>query len=86
MASSSPDADKKLSPVDREVGLALRNLRIARGLSQAELAAQIGVGAVEIENHELGLVRIDVRRLIDLAHALQAPVSAFWSGIRGAGR
>jgi transcriptional regulator with XRE-family HTH domain len=53
-----------------------------RGLSQAELADRLGLYADEIERYETGLQRIDARRLIDLAHALGAPVSAFWSGVR----
>lgn len=81
----SPDPNRTPNPVDRQVGVALRNLRLAHAMSQAELAERIGVEVAEIDGYEQGRLRIDARRLIELAHLFHTPVSSFWVGIRGPG-
>ncbi len=80
--SLAPDAGEALSPVDRQIGRALRTLRISQGLSQVDLASRLGLRADDIERYEQGETRIEARRLIDLSKVLGVSINAFWGGVR----
>lgn len=67
--------------VDVYVGRRLRQRRIAVGLTQAELAEQIGVRFQQVQKYETGVNRISASRLWDVAKALKVPVSYFFDGI-----
>jgi transcriptional regulator with XRE-family HTH domain len=70
----------KADDTDRMVGVRLRNLRLARGMSQKKLAAEIGVKSQQIQKYERGTNRIGAGRLYQIARALNVSVLAFFLG------
>ena len=62
---------------DREIGLNIRRLRRAAGLSQAELANSLGLSYQQVQKYETGANRISVSRLMQIADALKVDVGTF---------
>ena len=58
---------RQADDVDVEVGRRVRVERIARGLSQAELADRIGVVFQQVQKYESGANRISIGRLTRIA-------------------
>jgi len=69
---------KSPSPVDVAVGRNVRLWRMARGLSQAQLADRIGVTFQELQKYEVGGNRIPTGRLVRLAAVLRVPITALF--------
>ncbi|PVM93662.1 helix-turn-helix domain-containing protein [Caulobacter endophyticus] len=67
--------------LDRHVGALLRGHRRAKGVSQEDLAAAIGLTFQQIQKYECGENRISVSKLVEMARALQVPVMAFFAGL-----
>ncbi|MDF2442346.1 MAG: HTH-type transcriptional regulator / antitoxin HipB [Subtercola sp.] len=65
------------APVD--LGLALQQARLARGLTQSELAARLGISQRSISEIESGKTTIYLRRLFDLMGATGVELSAAWA-------
>jgi transcriptional regulator with XRE-family HTH domain len=61
--------------VDVEVGRRVRVERIARGLSQTELAKQIGVTFQQVQKYEKGRNRISMGRLARIGHLFGVDVT-----------
>jgi transcriptional regulator with XRE-family HTH domain len=61
--------------VDVEVGRLVRVERIARGLSQTELANQIGVTFQQVQKYESGANRISMGRLTRIGRVLRVDVT-----------
>jgi transcriptional regulator with XRE-family HTH domain len=74
MARRGPDA------VDKLVGRNIRVLRLAKGLSQTELADELGVTFQQVQKYEKGTNRIGASRLQQISHILQVPVAFFFEG------
>ena len=66
------------SPAD--VGLAVQQARLARGLSQTELAKELGVTQSAISEIETGSGTIYLRRLLGIARATGLELTATWEG------
>jgi len=64
--------------IDVEIGKRLRLLRVARGLSQAELGKGLGVAYRQIHKYEDGSGRITAARLIELANLLDVSPCLFF--------
>ncbi|MEM7625863.1 MAG: helix-turn-helix transcriptional regulator [Planctomycetota bacterium] len=60
-------------PLDRKIGLRLRQARLRAGLTQNALAHCLGISFQQIQKYEKGLNRIPASRLIDLAPVLGVP-------------
>ncbi len=73
-------AKKGPSPVDVEVGRRIRLQRMSAGMSQTELANEIGVTFQQVQKYEKGANRVGAGRLTQIANALRLPVSAFFEG------
>ena len=71
---------KSPSPVDVAVGRNARLWRMARGLSQAQLAERLGVTFQQLQKYEVGANRIGTGRLVKLAAVLRVPVAALFEG------
>jgi len=56
--------------IDVDVGLALRRVRLARGLSQTELAEGLGITFQQIQKYERGANRMAASRLVRAARFL----------------
>lgn len=57
----------------------LKVLRLKKGMSQEELAVRIHVVRQTVSKWEKGLSVPDAQTLIQIAQALEVPVSAFWA-------
>src|ERR1700724_2137080 len=63
---------KRPSPIDAPVGRNVRIWRMARGLSQAQLANRLGITFQQLQKYEVGANRIADARAFRLAHAFAA--------------
>lgn len=67
--------------IDRAVGQAIRERRIALGLSQTELATATGRTFQQIQKYECGTNRVSASVLYALSQALQTPISEFFANV-----
>lgn len=65
---------------DQEVGRRVRARRLERGLSQTQLAGQIGVTFQQVQKYESGDNRMGASRLEKISAALAVPISFFFDG------
>lgn len=72
---------KKPNAVDVSVGKNIRFRRLERGMSQTSLANQLGVSFQQLQKYEKGTNRVGASRLMQIAHALKVPVTAFFEGV-----
>jgi transcriptional regulator with XRE-family HTH domain len=82
MAQKPPP--KRPSVVDVAVGGNVRIWRMAKGLSQAQLANRLGVTFQQVQKYEVGANRIGTGRLVKIAAILGVPISALFQGTDGA--
>lgn len=68
-------------PVDVHVGKRIRHRRWLIGMTQQQLAEQVGIKFQQIQKYETGANRVSASRLWDIAEALDIPVSFFFEGI-----
>jgi transcriptional regulator with XRE-family HTH domain len=76
---------KRPSPLDVAVGRNVRIWRMAKGLSQSQLASRLGVTFQQIQKYEVGTNRIGTGRLLKIAAILEVPISTLFEGASGAG-
>ncbi len=67
--------------VDVHVGKRVRHRRWLIGMTQQQLAQQVGIKFQQIQKYETGANRISASRLWDIADALDVPVSFFFEGL-----
>jgi transcriptional regulator with XRE-family HTH domain len=86
MPGESPRTPAK-SPnfIDVAVGRNVRVWRMAKGLSQAQLASRLGVTFQQIQKYEVGANRIGTGRLVRAAAILGIPIAALFEGADGRG-
>lgn len=65
-------------PVDTHVGLRMRALRLAAGLSQTELGLRLGVTFQQVQKYEKGANRVSASVLSRAAKALNCQVQEFF--------
>jgi len=70
--------------VDLHVGKRLRRRRRLLGMTQQDLASQVGVRFQQIQKYECGANRVTSSRLYDLSRALNVWVQYFFDGIKPA--
>ena len=73
-------------PVDVHVGKRVRHRRWLIGMTQQQLAEQVGIKFQQIQKYETGANRISASRLWDIAEALEVPVSFFFEGLDDSGK
>ncbi len=66
---------------DLHVGKRLRRRRRLLGMTQQELASQVGVRFQQIQKYECGANRITASRLYDLSRAMNVSVQYFFDGM-----
>ena len=66
---------------DLHVGKRLRRRRRLLGMTQQELASQVGVRFQQIQKYECGANRITASRLYDLSRAMNVTVQYFFDGM-----
>jgi transcriptional regulator with XRE-family HTH domain len=72
--------------VDIYVGKRLRRRRRLLGLTQQDLAGQVGVRFQQIQKYECGANRITASRLFSLATALNVNINYFFEGLGADGK
>jgi transcriptional regulator with XRE-family HTH domain len=72
MGAKSPDH------IDVAVGQRIRIQRLTAGLSQTELAEELGVTFQQVQKYEKGVNRVGAGRLTKIAEVLGSPVSYFF--------
>jgi len=77
---------KKTAGVDQCVGLRVRAQRLARGISQYDLAARLGITFQQVQKYERGSNRIAASRLFEMAQILDVPVAYFYEDLIGGPR
>ena len=68
-------------PVDVHVGKRVRHRRWLIGMTQQQLAEQVGIKFQQIQKYETGANRVSASRLWDIAEALDVPVAFFFEGL-----
>ena len=68
-------------PVDVHVGKRIRHRRWLVGMTQQQLAEQVGIKFQQIQKYETGANRVSASRLWDISEALEVPVSFFFEGL-----
>jgi len=70
-------------PVDVHVGKRIRHRRWLTGMTQQQLAEQVGIKFQQIQKYETGANRVSASRLWDISDSLTVPVSFFFEGLDG---
>jgi transcriptional regulator with XRE-family HTH domain len=71
---------KKPSSIDVAVGRNVRIWRMARGMSQAQLASRLDVTFQQLQKYEVGANRIGTGRLVKVAAVLGIPIATLFDG------
>lgn len=69
---------KQATEIDQIVGHRIAALRRAKGLSQADLGAAVGVTFQQIQKYESGINRVGAGRLQQIAQHLNVPVTRLY--------
>lgn len=64
------------------LGQRLRRRRRVLGLTQSQLAEQVGIRFQQIQKYECAANKISAERLWQLAEALESPISYFYDGLQ----
>lgn len=70
-------------PVDVHVGKRVRHRRWMIGMTQQQLAEQVGIKFQQIQKYETGMNRISASRLWDISEALGVSIAFFFEGLEG---
>jgi transcriptional regulator with XRE-family HTH domain len=76
-----PPGEIRTSSVDEHIGSRIRTRRRLLGLTQEDLANQVGVTAQQVHKYENGSNRVAASKLFEIATALSLPISAFFEGL-----
>jgi transcriptional regulator with XRE-family HTH domain len=71
---------RRPSAIDVAVGRNVRIWRMAKGLSQAQLANRLGITFQQVQKYEAGGNRIPTGRLVKTATILRVPIAALFQG------
>ena len=70
-------------PVDSFVGQRIRHRRWMVGMTQQDLAEEVGIKFQQIQKYETGANRVSASRLWDIGKAMDVDVSFFFEGYEG---
>lgn len=68
-------------PVDVHVGKRIRHRRWMVGMTQQQLAEQVGIKFQQIQKYETGMNRVSASRLWDISDALTVDIGFFFEGL-----
>ncbi len=71
-------------PVDQFVGQRIRQRRWMVGMTQQDLAQNVGIKFQQIQKYETGANRVSASRLWDIGKAMEVDVSFFFEGYEDA--
>jgi transcriptional regulator with XRE-family HTH domain len=72
--------EKAIKPTDKLIGQNIRATRLARGVTQQELANRIGVTFQQVQKYETGTNGVRGSRLVQIAKALNTAVVVLFEG------
>jgi transcriptional regulator with XRE-family HTH domain len=72
---------KRAGPVDAIVGRRIRTRRLLLGMTQTQLAQQLGVSFQQVQKYENGANRVGAGRLVQIAQILGIPIDALLQGL-----
>jgi transcriptional regulator with XRE-family HTH domain len=75
---------KSTNSHDIEVGQRIRARRMAKGMSQTKLGSLLGVTFQQVQKYEKGVNRVGAGRLVQVAEALDVPITFFFGATDGA--
>lgn len=75
--------NKSATDIDRTVGVRIKILRKAKGLTQTELGVAAGVTFQQIQKYEKGANRVSGSRLQEVARVLDVPISVLFGETEG---
>jgi len=75
---------KRVNWIDVAVGRNVRIWRMAKDMTQEELANHVGVTFQQLQKYEIGGNRIPTGRLVKLSGILGIPISVLFEGTNGA--
>lgn len=78
-----PDINAREEVVDQHIASKVRLRRTLLGMSQTDLAKDLGLTFQQVQKYEKGANRISTAKLIRLAEVLDVPLSYFFDGIEG---
>ena len=64
--------------IQREIGRKLKSLRIGKGLTQENVAFEVGISRDHLSNIELGKYPINIKTLYKLAHFFEVEMKNFF--------
>ena len=67
--------------IDRHIGTRLRELRAINGLSQKQLARELGVSFQQVQKYEQGTNRISASRLWEISEVMDVAPGTFFEGL-----
>ena len=73
----------RVTPEDRLIGANLRRLRLARGVTQGEIATLLAVSYQQVQKYESGTNRIGMARLLILRDFYAVCLEDFMAGLPG---
>ena len=71
---------------DVHVGRRLREARLAKGMTQTDLAIALGLSFQQVQKYEKGINRIGASRLWDICEVLDVAVVYFFEGLSRGGK
>ena len=69
---------KSATAMDALIGQRIQIFRKAKGMSQGELGACLGVTFQQVQKYESGANRVGSGRLVEIARALEVPILKFF--------
>jgi transcriptional regulator with XRE-family HTH domain len=72
---------KRAGPVDAIVGRRIRTRRLLLGVTQTQLAQQLGVSFQQVQKYENGANRVGAGRLVQIAQTLGLPIDTLLQGL-----
>ncbi len=67
--------------IDVEIGKRVRQARVAAGLTQTELGAQLGISFQQVQKYEKGRNRIGGGRLYKISRVFGVKITYFFDGV-----
>jgi transcriptional regulator with XRE-family HTH domain len=71
-------AKRSATSMDKVVGRNIRAVRLARGMSQTDLAVKLGITFQQVQKYEKGVNRVGSGRLFEMAGIFAIPVTSFF--------
>jgi transcriptional regulator with XRE-family HTH domain len=78
MASSKP-VKRRRTREDLQIGQKIRAVRVAKNVSQTNLADGLGITFQQVQKYERGASRVSAGRLQKIADMLDTPITFFYS-------